>query len=78
MSTLHHLNCSTLDHSPVLIIPEPVDSIIPSKLFRFKEMWLTDKGCAHTVKAVWGKRRATNQASGIVSKIDDCGVALKN
>ena len=78
MSTLHHLNCSTLDHSPVLIIPEPVDSVIPSNLFRFKEMWLTDKGCAHTVKAVWGKRRATNQASGIVSKIDDCGVALKN
>ena len=74
---MHHLNCCTSDHSPLLIIPKPEDSVIPSKPFRFEEMWLTDKGCAQTVKAVWEKRRATNQNSSIVSKIDDCGMALK-
>ena len=72
-----HLNCSTSDNSPLLIIPKPVDSVNPSKPFRFEEMWLTDKGCAQTVKAVWEKRGPPNQSSGIVSKIDDCGVALK-
>lgn len=66
------------DHSPLLIIPKPMGSVIPSKPFRFEEMWLIDKGYAHTVQAVWEKRRAANQASGIVSKIDECGVALKN
>ena len=76
-SKVHHLNCSTSDHSPLLIIPKPVDFVIPSKPFRFEEMWLTDKGCAQTIKAVWEKRRATNQNSGIVSKIDDYGMALK-
>ena len=76
-SKVHHLNCSTSGHSPLLIIPEPVGSVIPSKPFRFKEMWLIDKGCAQIVKAIWEKRRATNQNSVIVSKIDDCGVALK-
>ena len=76
-STVNHLNCSTTDHSPLLTIPEPMDSVIPSKPFRFEEMWLIDKGCAQTVKAAWEKRRATNQDLGIVSKIDDCGVALK-
>ena len=68
---MHHLNCSTSNHSPLLIIPEPIDSVIPSKPFRFKEMWLTDKDCAQIVKAVWA------QHLGIVSKIDNYGVALK-
>ena len=76
-SKVVHLNCSTSDHSPLLIIPKLVDSVNPSKPFRFEEMWLTDKGCAQTVKAVWEKRGPPNQSSGIVSKIDDCGVALK-
>ena len=76
-SKVVHLNCSNSDHSPLLIIPKPVDSVNPSKPFRFEEMWLTDKGCAQTVKAVWEKRGPPNQSSGIVSKIDDCGVALK-
>ena len=51
-STVDHLNCSTSNHSPLLIIPEPVDSVIPNKPFRFEEMWLTDKGCAQIVKAI--------------------------
>lgn len=74
---MDHLNCSTSNHSPLLIIPKPVDSVIPNKPFRFEEIWLTDKGCAQTVKVIWEKMRATNQDLGIVSKIDDCGVALK-
>ena len=72
-----HLNCSTSNHSTLLIILKPVDSVNPSKPFRFEEMWLTDKGCAQTVKAVWEKSGPPNQSLGIVSKIDDCGVALK-
>ena len=72
-SKVVHLNCSTSDHSPLLIIPKPVDSVNPSKPFRFEEIWLTDKGCAQMVKAVCEKSGPPNQSLGIVSKIDDCG-----
>ena len=77
-SMVHHLNCSTSDHSPLLIIPELVVSSIPSKPFRFKEMWLTEKGCVDTIKVEWGKRRVTNEASSIVSVGDVFATRAKN
>lgn len=74
-STIHHLSCSTSDHSPLLI--EIIDSTIPNKPFWFEEIRLTEKGCSDTIKSKWGKQRFNNHASGIVSKIFDWSVALK-
>ena len=42
---MHHLNCSTSDHSPLWILPEILDPTIQEKPFWFEEMWLAKKGC---------------------------------
>lgn len=76
-STTHHLNSSTSNHSPLLILPDGLESTIPSKLFRFKEIWLVEKGCIDIVQFEWSKHKGSNPASGIVSKIEKCGKALQ-
>ena len=48
----HHLNANSSDHCPLWIIPDRLDHPCISKPFRF-EIWLLDKGCTKTVKAVW-------------------------
>ena len=73
---MHHLNCSTSDHSPLWILPENLVVANLDKPFRFKEMWLAEKGCLETVKVEWGTYRNNNSDSGIVGKIEDCGKAL--
>ena len=76
-SMVHHLTCSTSDHSPLWILPENLVVTNSEKPFRFEEMWLAEKGCTDTVKAEWGKcRNNTNNPSGIVGKIENCGKAL--
>ena len=75
-STVHHLTCNTSDHSPLWIIPKNLVAVTSNKPFRFKEMWLAEKGCSDTVKAEWGKCKNNNSPSSIVKKIEDCGKAL--
>ena len=50
-SIVHHLNCSTSDHSPILILPEILDPANLEKPFCFEEMWVGNKGCTKTIKA---------------------------
>ena len=54
-SSVHHLTCSTSNHSPLLILPEVLVTTIPKKPFHFEEIWLVEKGCSNTVKSEWGK-----------------------
>ena len=76
-STVHHLNCSTSDHSPLWISPESLVVATSEKPFRFEEMWLAEKGCSDTVKTEWEKSKYNiNGPSGIVKRIEDCGKAL--
>ena len=76
-SFVHHLICSISDHSPLWILPKTLDITIQDKPFRFKEMWLVEKGCTDTVQSEWNKHRIENNATGIVPKIELCGLALK-
>ena len=39
-SSVHHLNCSTSDHSPLWIQPKIMDPTIQEKPFCFEEIWL--------------------------------------
>ena len=48
-----HLNSSTSVHIPLRIVPNGLEAPPFSRPFRFKEIWLLDKGCGHTVKAMW-------------------------
>ena len=70
---MHHLNCSTSDHSPLWILPENLEVVNPNKPFRFEEMWLAEKGCLDIVKSEWVRHRNNNSDSSIVGKIEDCG-----
>jgi len=74
---MHHLNSSTSDHSPLLILPDGLESAIPSKLFCFKEKWLVEKGCIDIVQFEWSKHNGFNPANGIFSKIEKCGKVLQ-
>ena len=74
---MHHLTCSTLEHCPLFIESEMVEPTNPEKPFRFKEMWLVEKGCSITMRQVWSKQGNRDIASGIVPKIESYGKALK-
>ena len=50
---VHHLHCSTLDHSPLLINLSSLDQLPRKKNFRFEEMWLADTRCAEIIEASW-------------------------
>ena len=67
---MHHLTCSTSNHSPVLILPEILEPVNPEKLFCFEEMWVGDEGCTNTIKAECGKRGFAQDGLGIMSKIE--------
>jgi len=47
------------------------------KSFCFEEMWVGNKGCTNTIKSEKGKGGFAEDGSGIVSKIEQCGKALK-
>ena len=46
------------------------------KVFRFEEMWLSDKGCAEIVEAVWLSRDFEHSRFGVMDKIEKCGTKL--
>lgn len=52
-SKVHHLHCSTLDHIPLWIVLDGIETSRPLKPFRLEEMWLFDSGCSKTVEAIW-------------------------
>ena len=76
-STVQHLTCSTSDHCPILILPEILEPANLDKPFHFKEMWVGEEGYTKTIKVEWGKRGVAHDGSGIVTKIEHCGKALK-
>ena len=52
-SRVHHLHCDSSDHSPLLVVLAPLDIPTRKKIFRFKEMWLSNPTCEETVQATW-------------------------
>ena len=46
------------------------------KIFRFEEMWLSDKGYAETVEAVWLSHDFDHSNFRVMDKIEKCGVEL--
>ena len=69
---IHHLNCMSSDHSPLLInlsgLPEPRKK----RCFRFEEMWLSDPTCGETVEEVWSNTRESNPSIAILKKVAKC------
>ena len=55
------------------IVPNSLDASPFSRPFRSKEMWLSDKGCGHTIKAVWGDQIQCDPKIQVMRKVEKCG-----
>ena len=75
-SKIHHLQCTTSDHSPLWIMPDGIEPPRSTKPFRFEEMWLADKGCSDTVLTEWWREDMDIPGFDVTHKIDRCGKAL--
>ena len=52
---VHHIDVICSDHKPLWIVLDGMDCSF-WKPFRFEQMWMLDKGCNDTIKAVWKER----------------------
>ena len=50
---VHHLHSDSSDHRPLLITLTDLEVARKKKIFKFEDMWLSNKGCSDTVEAVW-------------------------
>ena len=75
-SKIHHLQCTTSDHSPLWIMPDGIEPPRSTKPFRFEEIWLADKGCSDTVLTEWCREDMDIPGFDVTHKIDRCGKAL--
>ena len=73
---VHHLHSDSFDHRPLLITLTDLEVARKKKIFRFEEMWLSDKGCSNTVEAVWLTNESDPSNKRILGKIEKCGVEL--
>ena len=73
---VHHLSIDAFNHRPLWIVPEGLEFHPTAKLFRFKEMWLSNLGCAEIVEAVWSNTHNYDPAVEVMRKIAKSGKEL--
>lgn len=71
---VYHLHSDSSNHRPILIVPTGFEMDKKKKIFRFEEMWLSDKGCTETVEVVWFSHDFDHLDSLVTKKIEKCGV----
>ena len=74
---VHHLNCMSSDHSPLLINLSGLPNPRRKRCFRFEEMWLSDPSCGEMVEEVWCNTRDQNPSTAILKKVARCEKELK-
>lgn len=62
-----HLDGTTSDHQAQCISPKGMDCSF-QKPFRFKHIWMTDKGCSETIEAVWSENSSELWAIRVLKK----------
>lgn len=75
---VHHIDSITSDHKFLWIEIADLDFQWRKKLFRFEEMWLSDKGCGEVVEGVWLSNIGGTKNTQVLRKIDLCGKELTN
>lgn len=68
---IHHLDVTCFDHKPLWIVPDGMECSF-RKPFRFEQMWISDKGCSDTIKAVGKERIFEMSATQVIWKVDRC------
>ena len=69
---VHHLNCMSLDHSPLLINLSGMLEPKKKRCFTFEEMWLSDPTYGDMVEEVWSSIRDSNPSIAILEKVASC------
>ncbi|XP_030945861.1 uncharacterized protein LOC115970359 [Quercus lobata] len=57
-------------------MPDGIEPPQSAQPFRFREMWLADKGCSDMVKVEWCREDNDIAGFGVTQKINRCGKAL--
>ena len=69
------LSCVTLDHSPILILPDGFGAKL-NRPWRFEQIWLENRGCYDTVKGTWELAATGSPMATVMSKIEACQRSL--
>ena len=73
---VHHVDSTTSDHKILWIENSDLNCSPRKRLFRFKEMWLGDKGCGEMVEGVWQVSYEEEGSTRVIKKVENCGKAL--
>ena len=73
---VYHVDSMTSDHKMLWIEQAGLEFQQKKKPFRFKEMWLVDKGCGKTVEGVWEVSYDEGDNRCVLRKIENCGKEL--
>ncbi|XP_030970111.1 uncharacterized protein LOC115990416 [Quercus lobata] len=71
-----HLTCMSSDHVPILISLSGLIPPVWKKLFRFKQMWLSNSSCEDVVFSAWGSGSGHGDGGDILRKVERCGKDL--
>lgn len=73
---VHHIDSTTSDHKMLWIDLSDLDFQPKKKVFKFKEMWLADKGCGETIEGVWQASYGGAENLKVIRKLENCGKEL--
>ncbi|XP_050280230.1 uncharacterized protein LOC126721222 [Quercus robur] len=73
-SKVHHLQCDSSDHCPLLVVLAPLDISSRKKPFWFEEMWLSNPRCGEIVQAAWNQGFGVEMDREIL--VEKCGKDL--
>lgn len=68
---VQHLHSNSSDHQAIIVKPAGI-SPKPNRSFKFKQMWLRDKGCSNIVTNAWGLPLIGATMSKVAGKIQTC------
>ena len=70
------MRCDSSNHIPFLIVLSGLDIPKQKKIFRFEEMWLSNRGCEEVVFSAWNYGDTLGFEGGVLAKIDKFGKDL--
>lgn len=78
-ATVHHISMSTSDHSmlSLLLKDDHHGRRKDKKLFRFKEMWLSDPHCSEVVQESWQEGLSKPDGLPIINCLETCRARLQ-
>ena len=77
-SRVHYVDSLTSDHKFLWIELSDLDFQPKRKTFRFKEMWLANKGCGEMVEGVWKARYDEAENLKVIRKVENYGKELSS